>query len=99
MPIELGINLSNNTKDHEDLVENNEAIPETRKVTLLLGGITDKDLANSVDVARSDAVKWRNIVKCQLFLSQCTASKAADEKPARRQISAISTDAENSAGS
>ena len=83
---------------HEDLVENNEAIPETRKVTLLLARITDKDLANSVDVARSDAEKRRNFDKCQLFLGQCLASKAADGKSAKRQISAISTDAESSAG-
>ena len=83
---------------HEDLVENNKAIPETRKVTLLLAGITDKDLANSVDVAQSDAEKRRNFDKCQLFLGQCLASKAADGKSAKRQISAISTDAESSAG-
>ena len=83
---------------HEDLVENNEAIPETRKVTLLLAGITDKDLANSVDVAQPDVEERRNFDKSQLFLGQGLASKAADGKSAKRQISAISTDAEISAG-
>ena len=55
---------------HQDLLDNEEPLQETRKVTLLLQGITDHNLKNSVDVARSNADYRRDFDKCQLFFSQ-----------------------------
>ena len=77
----------------QDLLDNEEPLQETGKVTLLLQGITDHNLKNSVDVARSNPDLRHNFDKCQLFFSQVLANHSAEStKGQKRKVSAIEGD-------
>jgi hypothetical protein len=73
---------------HNTLAELNEAVPETKKVTDFLAGITDSRLANAKDLILGDPAKLENFEACQQYLKMLVYNKTTQEKH-ERQISGL----------
>jgi hypothetical protein len=66
----------------------NEPVPETKKVTDFLSGITDSKLANAKDLILGDAAKLQDFEVCQQYLKTLIHNKSTQEKH-DRHISAV----------
>ncbi len=73
---------------HNTLEGLNEPVPETKKVTDFLAGITDPRLANTKDLILGDPQKLKNFELCQQYLKTLVYNKTTQEKH-ERQISSI----------
>jgi len=73
---------------HNTLADLNEPVPETKKVTDFLAGITDARLANAKDLILGDPQKLQNFEMCQQYLKTLVYNKTTQEKH-ERQISSI----------
>ncbi len=73
---------------HNTLAELNEAVPETKKVTDFLAGITDTRLANAKDLILGDIQKLQNFEMCQQYLKTLVYNKTTQEKH-ERQIAGL----------
>jgi hypothetical protein len=73
---------------HNTLVELNEGVPETKKVTDFLAGISDPRLSNAKDLILGDPDKLQNFEACQQYLKTLVYNKATQEKH-ERQISGL----------
>jgi hypothetical protein len=76
---------------HNTLAELDEAVPETKKVTDFLAGITDSRLSNAKDLILGDPDKLQNFEACQQYLKTLVYNKVTQEKH-ERQISGIHQD-------
>jgi hypothetical protein len=73
---------------HNTLMDLNEPVPETKKVTDFLSGITDSKLTNAKDLILGDAAKLQDFEVCQQYLKTLIHNKSNQEKH-DRQISAV----------
>jgi len=73
---------------HNTLADLDEPVPETKKVTDFLAGITDSRLSNAKDLILGDVQKLQNIEVCQQYLKALVYNKSTQEKH-ERQISGI----------
>jgi hypothetical protein len=71
---------------HNTLSELDEPVPETKKVTDFLAGITDSRLGNAKDLILGDPNKLQNFEACQQYLKTLVYNKTTQEKH-ERQIS------------
>jgi hypothetical protein len=65
-----------------------EPIPETKKVTDFLAGITDSRLSNAKDLILGDPQKLQNFESCQQYLKTLVYNKTTQEKH-ERQVSGL----------
>jgi len=73
---------------HNTLAELNETVPETKKVTDFLAGITDSSLANAKDLILGDPNKLENFEACQQYLKTLVYNKTT-QVPHERQVSGL----------
>jgi hypothetical protein len=73
---------------HNTLLDLNEPVPETKKVTDFLAGITDPRLSNAKDLILGDAQRLQDFESCQQYLKTLIFNKTTQEKH-ERQISGI----------
>jgi hypothetical protein len=73
---------------HNTLADLDEPVPETKKVTDFLAGITDSRLSNAKDLILGDVQKLQNFEVCQQYLKTLVYNKSTQEKH-ERQISGI----------
>jgi len=73
---------------HNTLAELNEAVPETKKVTDFLAGITDTRIANAKDLILGDIQKLQDFELCQQYLKTLVYNKTTQEKH-ERQIAGL----------
>jgi hypothetical protein len=71
---------------HNTLADLDEPVPETKKVTDFLAGITDARLSNAKDLILGDAQKLQDFELCQQYLKTLVYNKTTQEKH-ERQIS------------
>ena len=76
---------------HNTLADLQETVPETKKVTDFLSGITDPRLMNAKDLVLGDPVKLQNFEACQQYLKTLVYNKATQDKH-ERNISGLITD-------
>jgi hypothetical protein len=69
---------------HNTLAELNEGVPETKKVTDFLAGISDSRLSNAKDLILGDPDKLQNFEACQQYLKTLVYNKATQEKHERQ---------------
>jgi hypothetical protein len=65
---------------YNTLAELNEAVPETKKVTDFLAGITDMRLSNAKDLILGDVQKLQDFEACQQYLKMLVYNKSTQEK-------------------
>ena len=65
---------------HNTLMDLNEPVPETKKVTDFLSGITDPRLSNAKDLILGDAAKLQDFEVCQQYLKTLIHNKSTQEK-------------------
>jgi len=68
---------------HNTLADLDEPIPETKKVTDFLSGITDPRLNNSKDVILGDVAKLQDFEACQQYLKTLVFNKSTQDKHER----------------
>jgi len=68
---------------HNTLADLDEPVPETKKVTDFLSGITDPRLNNSKDVILGDVVKLQDFEACQQYLKTLVFNKSTQDKHER----------------
>jgi hypothetical protein len=73
---------------HNTMADVDEPVPETKKVTDFLTGITDSRLSNAKDLILGDPNKLQNFEACQQYLKTLVYNKATQEKH-QRQISGL----------
>jgi hypothetical protein len=73
---------------HKTLADLNEPVPETKKVTDFLAGITDLCLSNVKDLILGDTQKLQSFKICQQYLKTLVYNKSTQEKH-ERQISGL----------
>jgi len=76
---------------HNTLADLQETVPENKKVTDFLSGITDPRLMNAKDLVLGDPVKLQNFEACQQYLKTLVYNKATQDKH-ERNISGLITD-------
>jgi hypothetical protein len=76
---------------HNTLLNLNEPVPETKKVTDFLAGITDPRLSNAKDLILGDAQKLQDFESCQQYLKTLIYNKSTQEKH-ERQVSGVRQD-------
>jgi hypothetical protein len=79
---------------HNTLSELDEPVPETKKVTDFLAGITDSCLGNAKDIILGDPNRLQNFEACQQYFKTLVYNKTTQEKH-ERQISGIQQGSEN----
>ena len=75
---------------HNELLDLNEPVPETKKVTDFMAGITDPRLANAKDIILGTPQYLQNFEACQQYLATLVSNKAEQSKM-ERQISQLET--------
>ena len=82
---------------HNELLILQEPIPETKKVTDFLAGITDSRLANAKDIILGNAEYLHSFEQCQQYLATLVGNKAEQAKIDRQisQVQASSTSSRN----
>jgi hypothetical protein len=65
---------------HNTLADLDEPVPETKKVTDFLAGITDVRLSNAKDLILGDTQKLQNFELCQQYLKTLVYNKTTQEK-------------------
>ena len=65
---------------HNTLADLDEPVPETKKVTDFLSGITDPRLNNSKDVILGDVAKLQDFEACQQYLKTLVFNKSKHER-------------------
>jgi len=73
---------------HNTLADLDEPVPETKKVTDFLAGITDARLSNAKDLILGDTQKLQNFELCQQYLKTLVYNKSTQEKH-ERQVSGL----------
>lgn len=73
---------------HNELADLNEPVPETKKVTDFLSGITDSRLTNAKDIVLGNPQYLSNFEACQQYLATLVGNKMEQAK-IERQISEI----------
>jgi hypothetical protein len=73
---------------HNTLLDLNKPVPETKKVTDFLAGITDPCLSNAKDLILGDAQKLQDFESCQQYLMTLVYNKTTQEKH-ERQVSGV----------
>jgi len=73
---------------HNTLADLGEAVPETKKVTDFLAGITETRLNNAKDLILGDAQKLQNFEACQQYFKPLVYNKMTQERN-ERQISGL----------
>jgi hypothetical protein len=73
---------------HNTLLDLDEPVPETKKVTDFLAGITDPRLSNAKDLILGDVQKLQNFEACQQYLKMLVYNKTTQEKH-KRQVSGV----------
>jgi hypothetical protein len=73
---------------HNTLADLDEPVPETKKVTDFLAGITDSRFSNAKDLILGDVQKLQNFEVCQQYLNTLVYNKTTQEKH-ERQISGL----------
>lgn len=68
---------------HNTLADLDEPVPETKKVTDFLSGITDPRLNNSKDVILGDVAKLQDFEACQQYLKTLVFNKSTQDKHER----------------
>jgi hypothetical protein len=68
---------------YNTLSELGEAVPETKKVTDFLAGITDPRLSNAKDLILGDIAKLQDFEACQQYLKTLVYNKTTQEKHER----------------
>ncbi len=68
---------------HIMLEELGEPVPETKKVTDFLAGITDPRLGNAKDTVIGNAAKLQNFEECQQYFQTLVFNKSTQEKQER----------------
>jgi|GWRWMinimDraft_5_1066013.scaffolds.fasta_scaffold02110_2 hypothetical protein len=68
---------------HNTLADLEEPVPETKKVTDFLSGITDPRLNNSKDVILGDVAKLQDFEACQQYLKTLIFNKSTQDKHER----------------
>jgi hypothetical protein len=71
---------------HNTLLDLNEPVPETKKVTNFLASITDPRLSNTKDLILGDAQRLQDFESCQQYLKTLIYNKMMQEKH-ERQVS------------
>jgi hypothetical protein len=81
-------------KAHNELSACHEAVPETKKVTDFLGGITDPGLGAGLANVYGDMAKLGSFETCQQYLSTIVASTSVHKRnlQATRGVSALGAD-------
>ena len=75
---------------HNELAELNEPVPEMKKVTNFLTGITDPRLANAKDIMLGNPQYLSNFEACQQYFATLVGNKAEQAK-LERNIAEIKT--------
>jgi hypothetical protein len=75
---------------HNTLEDLNEPIPETKKVTDFLSGVTNPRLMNAKDLILGDPAKLQDFEACQQYLKTLIYKKAIQDKH-ERNMSGIAT--------
>lgn len=75
---------------HNTLAELNEPVPETKKVTDFLAGISDPRISNAKDFILADPTKLNDFEACQQFFKTLIYNKTTQEKH-ERQISGVTS--------
>ncbi len=65
---------------HNTLEELGEPVPETKKVTDFLAGISDPRLSNAKDTVLGDAAKLQNFEECQQYFQMLVFNKSTQVK-------------------
>jgi hypothetical protein len=73
---------------HNTLLDLNEPVPETKKVTNFLASITDPRLSNAKDLILGDAQRLQDFESCQQYLKTLIYNKTTQEKH-ERQVSGV----------
>jgi len=73
---------------HNTLLDLNEPVLETKKVTDFLAGITDPRLSKAKDLILGDALRLQDFESCQQYLKTLIYNKTTEEKH-ERQVSGI----------
>jgi hypothetical protein len=76
---------------YNTLEELDEAVPETKKVTDFLAGITDPRLATAKDLILGDTAKLGDFESCQQYLKTLVYNKAMQDKH-ERNVSGLQSD-------
>jgi len=74
---------------YNTLAELDETVPETKKVTDFLAGISDPKLSNAKDMILGDIAKLTNFEACQQYLKTLVYNKATQDKH-ERNVSGLS---------
>lgn len=70
------------------MLDLNEPVPETKKVTDFLAGITNPRLSNAKDLILGDTQKLQSFEICQQYLKTLVYNKTTQEKH-ERQVSGV----------
>lgn len=74
---------------HNILSEEGEPVPEHKKVSDFLAGISDPRMANLKDIVNSDVDKRNNFTACQIYLETSLKKRKTDDKAASEATAKI----------
>ena len=83
--------VTQHQKAHNELLDCGEPIPESKKVTDFLNGITDNSLHAAIVFVNGDSAKLNDFDECQLYLSSLVANTATQKASLRNRRGVAST--------
>jgi hypothetical protein len=77
---------------HNELLDLDEPVSESKKVTDFLKGIRDSTLITGKSIVLGDPTKLGNFEECQQYLSTIVQNMAAQSKAEERHVSSVATE-------